>query len=116
MLTIDRLKDFGANTAEGLGRCMNMEDFYLSLVKKATADNKTEKLRLQLYDRDINAAFETAHALKGMFANLSLDPLTRPISELTELLRGGDADVDECTALLKEAEKQLEALRSLCVD
>ena len=31
-MTIDSLKAFGANTAEGLARCMNNEAFYLRMV------------------------------------------------------------------------------------
>ena len=32
MLTMDALRRFGANTEEGLGRCLNDEGFYLELV------------------------------------------------------------------------------------
>ena len=32
MITIDKLQQFGADTREGLGRCMNNEAFYLRLV------------------------------------------------------------------------------------
>ena len=53
-------------------------------------------------------AFESAHALKGMYSNLSLTPLTAPISEMTELLRAG-TDTD----LLNEAKAQFERLCAL---
>ncbi len=33
-MTIDDLVAFGANTSEGLQRCLNKEDFYLRMVKK----------------------------------------------------------------------------------
>lgn len=35
----------------------------------------------------MNAAFEAAHALKGITGNLALVPLYEPIVEITELLR-----------------------------
>ena len=38
MLTIEKLKAYGANVDEGLSRCMNNETFYLRLVNMA-ADN-----------------------------------------------------------------------------
>ncbi len=40
MLTIEKLRAYGADVDEGLARCMNMEDFYIGLVRKALADNK----------------------------------------------------------------------------
>ena len=35
MLTIDYLREFGADVQDGLNRCMNEEDFYLELVNLA---------------------------------------------------------------------------------
>ena len=32
MITVEKLKQFGANTSEGLERCLNNEAFYLKLV------------------------------------------------------------------------------------
>ncbi|MBR6337178.1 MAG: Hpt domain-containing protein [Ruminococcus sp.] len=108
MLTVDKLKDFGANVDEGLTRCMGREDFYLMLVGKALSDKRLDTLNEQLKEKDLDAAFETAHALKGMYSNLSLDPLTKPVSEMTELLRSR-TDTDY-TALLQEARAQFEKL------
>ncbi len=87
MINIDTLRAFGANVDEGLKRCMGQEVFYLKLVGRALEDNRLPLLKQQIEDKDLAAAFETAHALKGMYANLSLDPLTKPVSEITELLR-----------------------------
>ena len=111
MITIEALNNYGANTREGLTRCMNNEEFYIMLVKKALADRRLDQLENQIADNDLEAAFETAHALKGMYANLSLDPLTKPVSEITEMLRNKtDADYSQ---LLTEAKKQFTALTSL---
>jgi HPt (histidine-containing phosphotransfer) domain-containing protein len=111
MMTIDSLRAFGADVDAGLTRCLNKEDFYLMLVNKAREDQKLTELAQQLGDRNLDAAFETAHALKGMFANLSLTPLTEPVSEMTELLRKR-TDTDY-SALLHEAQMQFEKLCSL---
>lgn len=35
MLTVEKLKAFGANTAEGVARCVNNEAFYLRMVSNA---------------------------------------------------------------------------------
>ncbi len=111
MLTIDKLREYGADVDEGLARCMNMEDFYIGLVENALADNRLPLLEQQIGDSELDKAFETAHALKGMYANLSLTPLIKPVSELTELLRSRTNT--DYSALLAEAKEQFEALCSL---
>ena len=110
-MTIDNLRAFGADVDAGLTRCLNKEDFYLMLVNKAREDKKLTELAQQLNDKNLDAAFETAHALKGMYANLSLTPLTEPVSKMTELLRSR-TDTDY-SALMQEAQTQFEKLCSL---
>ena len=100
MLTIDALRAFGADTAAGLGRCMNNEAFYLRLVGMALSDGSFDRLSAAVAAGDGKAAFEAAHSLKGVLGNLSLTPLLEPASAITELLRAdGAADV---TALLED--------------
>ena len=111
MLTVEKLKSFGANTDEGIARCMGNEGFYLMLVPKVIDDKRLGELESGIAEKDYKKAFEAAHALKGMFANLSLDPLTKPVSEMTELL-GNGVDTDY-SGLLKEAKDKMGELRSL---
>ena len=87
MLTIDVLNEFGANTAEGLERCLQDEDFYLDLVPTALEKDSYDALDSAIKANDLDSAFEAAHALKGVLANLALTPLYEPASEMTELLR-----------------------------
>ena len=87
MLTIDALRDYGANVDEGLSRCMDNEGFYLKMVNMVFADTSLEKLKAALAANDLDAAFEAAHAFKGVTGNLSLTPLNEPVVEITELLR-----------------------------
>ena len=111
MLTIDALKDYGADVSDGLNRCMNNEAFYLKLVNTVIGDTRGEELEKLIDSGDLAGAFEVAHALKGMYANLSLTPVLKPVVEITELLRART----ECdyTELVSEIKKQQEALRSL---
>ena len=111
MLTVETLRAYGANVDEALVRCMNNADFYLMLVGKAAEDRRLALLAEQISEKNLDAAFETAHALKGMYANLSLTPLTTPVSEMTELLRSR-TDTDY-SALMREAASQYEKLCSL---
>lgn len=87
MLTLDTLRAFGANVDEGLGRCMKNEGFYLRMVRMSLADGNFEKLVQAAETNDLDAAFEAAHALKGVLANLALTPMSAAAGELTELLR-----------------------------
>lgn len=111
MLTIEKLTQYGANTEEGLTRCMNMTEFYLKMVGKAVDGAHLEDLEAAINSGDLNRAFELAHAQKGVFANLSLTPLLEPVSKMTELLRAGTET--DYTPYLTEAKTQLEKLQAL---
>ena len=111
MLTIEALKAFGANTAEGMSRCINNEAFYLRMVTKAMEDNNYEKLENALHAGDKDAAFEAAHALKGVLSNLSLTPILEPVEEITELLRSrSDADYEPILSKILAKKKELDSL------
>ena len=102
MITLDALKHYGANTAEGLARCLKNETFYLRMVGMALADKNFDKLKEAMDAGDARAAFSAAHALKGSIGNVSLTPIYEPVCELTELLRGKSALTDEARALLTQ--------------
>ena len=104
MLTVDDLKEWGADVEEGLGRCMNNADFYIKLVGMTVADRQLDDLAAALAEKDLDRGFELAHALKGMYGNLSLTPIYKPVYEMTELLRAR-TDTDY-SALIGEAQKQ----------
>lgn len=111
MLTIEKLKEYGANTDEGLKRCLNNADFYISLVTSAIPDTRIDELAAAIASKDFDNAFETAHALKGMYGNIAITPIYKPICEITELLRNR-TDTDY-TALLEEAAAQKQKLAAL---
>ena len=87
MLTIDYLREFGADIQEGMERCMNDEAFYLELVDMVLDDESFEELSSAVKADDKKAAFSAAHALKGLTANVALTPLATVITEMTDLLR-----------------------------
>ena len=60
------------------------------------------------------AAFEAAHALKGVLGNLSLTSIYAPIVEITELLRN-NTDMDY-TSLLSNILEKKDELGRLCAD
>lgn len=107
MLTIDALKELGANTDEGLKRCLNNEDFYLRLVKMSIEDKTFLELKDALERNDLDAAFERAHALKGVLGNVSLTNILEPVKEITEDLRSRTEKdyTDQVNTILAELEK-----------
>ena len=87
MITIEKLTEYGADTAPGLSRCMNNEGLYLRLVGKVLEDTNFEALEKALSAGNLDAGFEAAHALKGVLGNLSITPLYDKVCAVTELLR-----------------------------
>lgn len=87
MISIGSLKAFGANTEEGLARCMGNEALYLRLVATIPAEKNFDRLKSSIENNNLDEAFEAAHALKGALGNLALTPLYKKAASLTELLR-----------------------------
>jgi len=111
MLTIDNLKALGANTDEGLARCLGKEDFYLRMVSMALSDEGFDRLRSAVENGDLKEGFERAHALKGVLSNVSLTSLAEPVAEITEELRAGK-DIDY-SGLLDRIDETLKKYRSI---
>lgn len=87
MLTVGKLKEYGADVEKGLSRCANNEALYLRLVKICIQEISADALGAALKEGDLDRAFEVAHKWKGGVNNLALDPIAAPVCELTELLR-----------------------------
>ncbi len=111
MITIDGLRAFGAGVDEGLARCMNNEAFYVRLVEKVLKDKGFDELDAAVAARDTDAAFEAAHKLKGVLANLALTPICEPVTQMVELLRNRtDTDYSQYMNRIKEKKAQLEGM------
>ena len=93
MITLDDLKELGADTATGIARCVNDEGFYIKMVSMALQDTNFEQLKEAVESGDLSTAFERAHALKGVMGNVALTSLFEPIAAMTEELRAGN-DID----------------------
>jgi hypothetical protein len=110
-MTINDLKNLGANVEEGVMRCAGNETFYLMLVPKALDVSRYDALEKALEEKDFKAAFEAAHALKGVLANLALTPILAPICEITELLRPmQEVHCEELLSKIKEEREKFVAL------
>ena len=111
MMTVEALKAFGADTEEALRRCFNNEAFYLRLVDKVVQEPSFDKLKEAVEAHDLAGAFEAAHALKGVTANLALTPIQKPVSEMSDLLKAGtDTDYSGMLSEVLAARESLLAL------
>lgn len=113
-MTIEQLTAYGANTKEGLQRCMNNESFYLRMVKMIPGDANFQKLFDAIDAGNLTAAFEAAHAIKGSTGNLSLTPIYAPVCEITELLRTHTQT--DYSALIGKIRRGYDELRDICAE
>ncbi|MDO4420651.1 MAG: Hpt domain-containing protein [Eubacteriales bacterium] len=111
MLTIEALKQLGCNTDDGLTRCMGNEAFYFKLIGRVVDDKNFQALEDAVAAKDLDAAFDAAHSLKGVLGNLALTPIYEPVYEITELLRERkDTDYSEYLKTISEKRSELSAL------
>ncbi len=114
MLTVDALRAYGADVTTGLARCVNRDSLYLRLVKMVPSNDGFAKLEAALAAHDYEAGFQAAHGIKGAVTNLALDPLSKPVIEITEHLRAKE-EMDY-QPLLKEILEKRDELAALCVE
>lgn len=113
MITIDNLRIYGANVDEGVSRCLNDESFYIDLVKSCIPDTRIDELEQLIGAGELDKAFEVAHALKGMYGNISITPIYEPISRITELLRNREkVDYSELLNAAKTQKARLVEMHS----
>ena len=111
MLTIEKLKEYGADTDDGLKRCLNNADFYISMVQSIIPDTRIDDLAQAIAAQDLDSAFDIAHALKGIYGNIAITPIYKPVCEITELLR--NRTNTDYSVLLEEISAQKQKLISL---
>jgi HPt (histidine-containing phosphotransfer) domain-containing protein len=86
---LKKLKDYGVNTDETFRRFMGNTDMYEKFLRKFSEDRNYSLIGPALEKNDFNAALEAAHSVKGVAANLGLDPLAKACSETVRLIREG---------------------------
>ena len=62
MLTIDKLKELGADTESGINRCVGNEDFYLKIVGMVLNSGDFDALKEAIDNGDLDTGFEKARA------------------------------------------------------
>lgn len=96
------LENAGVNVSELLDRCMGSEELAMRLLRKFEAEADLTAILDALDAGDKDAAFASAHALKGLSGNLAMTALHEALSALVEHLRAGR--LDETKALVPAVE------------
>ena len=89
---LERLRDWGCDVDGALERMLDDEEFYLECLSMLMEDEGFDALSAALEQGDVSTAFDRAHALKGVLANLGLTPLFEQVEKIVEPLRAGIMD------------------------
>lgn len=84
---IKKMSAWGCETVNTLERMVEDEELYAECMTMFATDKSFSQLSQAVLADEYEAAFEHAHALKGVIENLGLTPLQAPISQMTEILR-----------------------------
>ena len=108
---IERLKSYGADTDCIETRFLGNEELYKDCFGVFLAEGSFAALEEAVADKNYDAAFQAAHAIKGTSGNLGLLPLYQAVSVLVESLRAHNSEnVSEEYACVKEQLEMLEAV------
>lgn len=82
------LEEMGMDVNTTVNRFMGNEALYLKFLYKFQNDQSVANIQQHIAEQNAEEAFKSAHTLKGVAANLGLDPIAQHASDITELLRG----------------------------
>lgn len=106
---IEELSALGINVESALSRLKNNKQLYIEFLREFINDSDWIGLSCSLEELNSQEAFDYAHGLKGMAANLGLEKITELLSELVEILRLGK--VEGCEKIFHVLEKKCEELK-----
>ncbi len=106
-------EEYGGDYDSVMERFMSNEKMYIKIFNMLFQDDNLQKLKSAIECSDFDKAFEAAHTLKGVAANLGLTPYYRTICSIVEPLRSREQR-DDYPALYQNiltAYKKVELLR-----
>lgn len=100
MSLLEELKELGVDIEDGLKRLNKNEKLYTRLLGTFVKTMKGKMISPDFDASDCTEAIEMAHAIKGTAGNLSITPIYKAYSEITDLLRAGKPE--DARAILAE--------------
>ena len=108
---MEALSQWGCDIPSALERFDGDEELYVECLEIFANDKNFEDLPQKLQEKDYEGAFNAAHSLKGVAANLSLGPLLEAISLISDKLKAGDyAVIEQNYPKLVEAKKKYDEI------
>lgn len=89
---LEELKNWGCDVDGAMERFMGDEELYMSCLKTVVNDKSYEALHDGLLEGDLQGAFDNAHTLKGVLANMGLTPMFDIVVRIVEPLRAGNME------------------------
>ena len=83
------LEEWGCDVDGALDRFLDDKELYVTCLQTVVSDVNFEKLGVSLEEQNVSQAFDYAHTLKGVFANLGLTPMFLIVQTIVEPLRAG---------------------------
>ncbi len=110
-----KLESLGVDLEETLERFVDNEELYLRCLGKLLQDKNYNGMFEAIDSKDASAAFDAAHALKGVTANLGLNRLYLEMKEITEVFRAGSLDYDSgnMERIKKDYEEVVDTIKAL---
>lgn len=108
------MEENGADVETTLKRFMGNETLYMKFIMKFLNDKSFDGIKETLEKKDYEEAFKHAHTLKGVTANLGLNPINSVVAEMAELLRGKSAEEVNIEEVRNLEVKLEEAYHRIC--
>lgn len=88
----EELMKFGIDYDQGIKRFMGNEELFKKFLIKFKNDNSYSRLMKALKEDNCQEAYNEAHTLKGVAANLSMINLLEIVSEMSKILHDGELE------------------------
>lgn len=98
-------ENYGGDYTATMARFMNNETMYMKFLTMLFKDDNLDKLSEAIKNNDLNSAFEAAHTLKGVVANMGLTPMYDAVNVIVEPLRSRKED-PEYPAMLEKIQTE----------
>lgn len=85
----EELELWGCDIDGAMGRFLDDKELYLTCLDTVITDKAFGTLGVALAEKNVSGAFDSAHTLKGVFANMGLTPMFRIVECIVEPLREG---------------------------
>lgn len=111
-----QMEENGADVAATLKRFMGNEKIYMKFLMKFPEDKNYDAIMENMKKQDYDAVFNGVHTLKGVCANLGLNPVYNAASQITELLRNREKqqiDIDELNECMTRLQEAYERFREI---